>query len=94
MYAAERNRKLKSVLSSAFRNHKVSVRGHRGTAYGWVTVSVQAAPIHLQHRRRMEAKVWRIIGKHDIKIGSYGTPGDMGCDYGWGREIHINFTGE
>src|SRR5512139_3939542 len=89
MSTAERNRKLKKILSDHFGNGKVTVRGHRGTAYGWVSVNIDLVPDSIEHRRELESKVWELIEANDIKIGSYGTPGDMGCDYGWGRNIHI-----
>ena len=41
--------------------------------------------------KALDAKVMRLIAVAGIEIGTYGTPGDMGCDYGWGSKIHINF---
>lgn len=91
MEIAERNRLIKKVLSKEFGSGKVTVRGSRGTAYGWVTVKIDVRPDDSEHRDKMKARVWELFDKHEIKIGSYGTPGDMGCDYGWGREIHLDF---
>lgn len=91
MSTAERNRVLKKVIEQAFGRGKVSVRGHRGTAYGWVTVNIAYAPLTWTRTKELEAKVMQLIAAAGIKIGTYGTPGDMGCDYGWGSKIHINF---
>lgn len=91
MDIAERNREIKKLLTKTFGNGKVTVRGSRGTAYGWVTVKIAYAPRNWRERQELASLVERLLDAADIKIGSYGTPGDMGCDYGWGRKIHINF---
>ena len=88
---AERNRKIKAVLTKAFGAGKVTVRGSRGTAYGWVSVNIDVRPKDSEHRDALKASVWELFAKHNIEIGTYGTPGDMGCDYGWGSKIHLNF---
>lgn len=89
--SAERNRKLKKALSAHFGAGKVRVKGSRGTAYGWVTVTIDVVPEHLMHRRELEAEVWELINANDIKIGTYGYD-DPGSDYGYGSTIHINFA--
>lgn len=88
---AERNRALKKLLLKAFGAGKVRVRGSRGTAYGWVTCDIAYAPRDWSEAKALEAKVMRLIAVAGIKIGTYGTPGDMGADYGWGSKIHVNF---
>ena len=90
MSYAERNRKIKQLLTKEF-GCKVLVRGSRGTATGWVTVDVPKAPKTSKERDVWKAKVWELFVKNGIEIGTYGTPGDMGCDYGWGSKIHLNF---
>jgi hypothetical protein len=89
--SADRNRKLKKVLSAHFGAGKVRVRGSRGTAYGWVTVNFDIVPDNIEHRRELESKVWELIRKNDIGIGTYGYD-DPGSDYGYGSTIHINFA--
>ena len=91
MQIAERNRLIKKVLTREFGAGKVTVRGSRGTAYGWVRVKIDVRPNDHEHRETLKSRVWELFDQHNIKIGSYGTPGDMGCDYGWGREIHLDF---
>ena len=89
--SADRNRKLKKALVAHFGNGKVSVRGSRGTAYGWVTVTIDIVPDDSEHQRAMQAKVWELIRANDISIGTYGYD-DPGSDYGHGSCIHINFA--
>lgn len=90
MTVAERNRALKSIMSKAFAPHKVSVRGSRGTAYGWVRLHIAYAPLNVQERRELQAKVWEIIRENKITIDTYGYD-DPGSDYGFGSKIHIDF---
>src|SRR5690349_18912550 len=91
MQIAERNQLIKKVLSNAFGAGKVTVRGSRGTAYGWVSVNIDARPRDSEHRDQLKQSVWDLFARHKIEIGTYGTPGDMGADYGWGSKIHLNF---
>ena len=91
MSYAERNRAIKKVLEKAFGRGKITVRGSRGTAYGWVSVHIACAPKDRQHLDQLTAKVWELFGAAKIEIGTFGTPGDMGCDYGWGSKIHLDF---
>ncbi len=92
MEIAVRNRLIKKVLTAEFGPGTVTVRGSRGTAYGWVSVNVNVRPKDRDERETFKAKVWDLFAKHEIKIGSYGTPGDMGADYGWGNKIHLDFA--
>lgn len=92
MSYADRNRAIKKLLEGNFGKGNVTVRGSRGTAYGWVTVKINYAPRNSDHRREIEALIWKMFDRDGIKIGTFGTPGDMGCDYGWGHNIHINFN--
>lgn len=90
MTTAERNRLLKSLLTKAFAPHTVTVKGSRGTAYGWLTIKIAYAPRDRDERDALNAKIWEIIRAAKIEIGSYGYD-DPGSDYGHGRCIHINF---
>jgi hypothetical protein len=89
MYA-ERNRNLKKLLEAAFGRGKVTVKGSRGTASGWVTVKIAYAPRDEDERRELNAKVWQIIKAGKVEIGTYGY-NDPGSDYGHGSTIHIGF---
>jgi hypothetical protein len=90
MTVAERNRALKSAVSKAFAPHKVSVRGSRGTGYGWVRLHIAYAPLNVEEARTLRAKVWEIINANNITIDTYGYA-DPGSDYGHGSKIHIDF---
>lgn len=91
MYA-ERNRQIKKLLEAAFGKGKVRVKGHRGTASSWATVSIDYSPRTWEENQELTAKVWQIIRAGKIDVPTYGTPGDMGCDYGWGNCMHVNFN--
>ena len=92
MPIAERNRAIKRTLETAFGKGRVRVRGSRGTAYGWLTCSIDFAPRDIEQKRELDALVWELLGaaKLDSEIGSYGYA-DAGSDYGNGRTIHITF---
>lgn len=90
MDTAERNRKIKQVLTQAFGAGKVTVRGHRGTAWGWVTVNIAYAPRDIEEQRELTAKVWALFKAANITIGTYGYD-DPGSDYGFGSKMHLNF---
>lgn len=90
---ATRNRQIKKVLSQAFGQGKVTVRGSRGTGYGWVTVKIDYEPRSRDEQRELTAKVWELFAAAKIEIGTYGYD-DPGSDYGYGRTIHINFNTE
>ena len=66
--AAQRNRMLKRVLRAHFGKGKVRVRGHSGTA----TIKIDATPPSIKNRRELESKVWDLINKNNIEIGSFG----------------------
>lgn len=87
---AERNRRLKKLLEAAFGRGKVSVKGSRGTSYGWVTVNIAYAPRDRAEHDELQKKVWHIVKAGQIEIGTYGYD-DLGSDYGYGSKIHINF---
>ena len=93
MSCAARNREIKKVLTKAFEGRKVTVRGSRGTAYGWVRVDIDWTPRDPDQAREMEAEIWKLFGAAGLSksIGTYGYD-DPGSDYGHGRTIHINFN--
>lgn len=90
MNIAERNRLIKKVLKDAFKCN-VTVRGSRGTAYGWVTVNIDHTPKNVENRRELERLVFKLFDANGIKIGTYGYD-DPGSDYGYGSTIHLNFN--
>ncbi len=90
MTIAERNRLIKQILSRSFGKGKVTVRGSRGTAYGWVSVSIAYAPKNRDHRDEIIRMIWALFKAAKIEIGSYGYD-DPGSDYGFGSKIHFNF---
>jgi hypothetical protein len=90
MSCAERNRNLKKTLETAFGRGKVTVKGSKGTAYGWVTVNIAYAPKDTAERDALKSKVWELIRTAKIHIGTYGYD-DPGSDYGYGSKMHLNF---
>ena len=93
MTTAERNRAIKRVLETAFGKGRVRVRGARGTAYGWLTVSIDWTPRDADQSREMHGHVWDLLTAAGLEkhIGSYGYA-DPGSDYGCGRNIRLNFN--
>lgn len=90
MEIAERNRKIKEVLTAAFGKGKVTVRGSRGTAYGWITINIAYAPKNREELETLKSKVWDLFRVAKIEIGTYGYD-DPGSDYGFGSKMHLNF---
>lgn len=90
MTTAERNRLIKSTLTQAFAPSKVTVRGSKGTAYGWVTVNIAYAPKDRDELDTLKSKVWALFKAAKIEIGTYGY-NDPGSDYGYGNKMHLNF---
>lgn len=90
MTIAERNRAIKKLLEKSFGRGNVTVRGSRGTAYGWVSVGINYAPRSPDHRSEIVALIWKMFKRDGIEIGTYGYD-DPGSDYGYGSTIHFNF---
>lgn len=90
MNIAERNRLIKKTLKYAF-NTNVTVRGSRGTGYGWVTVNIDYSPRNAAERDKLIAHVWELFDAAGIEIGTYGYD-DPGSDYGYGSKININLS--
>lgn len=93
MTIAERNRAIKRTLESAFGKGKVSVRGSRGTAYGWVNAEIDWTPRDIDQASEMKTHVWALLtaAKLDSEIGTYGYD-DPGSDYGYGNKLSISFN--
>lgn len=90
MTTADRNRQIKQVLTQAFGAGKVTVRGSRGSAYGWVHINIAYAPKDIEERRELTSKVWDLFKAAGITIDTYGYD-DAGSDYGFGSKMHLNF---
>lgn len=90
MSCADRNRQIKKILTEAFKPHKVSVKGSRGTAYGWVNIHIAYRPKDRDEARELKSKVWQLMDAAKIQIGTYGYD-DPGSDYGFGSKCIIEF---
>jgi hypothetical protein len=101
MTTAERNRKLKSVLVAEFGQGNVTVRGDRGTAYGWVCVKIKVPPFVVpenemphwakrEHFSGLRSRVFDLMREHKITVGTYGYD-HPGSDYGYGPKITMDF---
>jgi hypothetical protein len=91
MTITERNRLIKKILSHAFGHGNVTVKGSRGTAYGWVSIRINYTPHDLERRKEVTALIWKLFEKAKIEIDTYGYD-DPGSDYGYGKKVHINFN--
>ena len=88
---AQRNRRIKKVLVEHFGRENVKVTGGRGTAYGWVHVYINLEPATGAERSALRTKTEELIAGANVSIGTYGYD-DPGSDYGFGREISIDFS--
>jgi len=89
MDIAERNRAIKRTLEAAFGRGKVRVRGSRGTAYGWVSVSIDWTPLDQDHAREMSGKCSALLHAAKINLGTAYTDDD--CRYTMDK-CHIGFN--
>jgi hypothetical protein len=87
---ANRNHAIKKILEKAFGPKKVWVRGHRGTAYGWVSVYIDVE-VSSARWPELRQKVHQLLNAAKIEIDTYGYD-DPGSDYGFGSKIHIHFN--
>ena len=76
---AARNRAIKRTLEQAFGRGKVTVRGSRGTGYGYVSVHVDWTPLDVDARREMEAQCYALLRAAKIDLGRRYT--DDTCQY-------------
>ncbi len=90
---AARNRAIKKTLELAFGRGKVSLRGSRGTAYGWVSVNIDWTPRDVEQRGEMTEQVNKLLDAAGLlkEIGTYGYD-DPGSDYGYGTRMSLNFN--
>ncbi len=86
---AERNRLIKRALARVFGRENVRVRGSRGTAYGWVKITVRRPKPHEGEcdwtcercervRRETENRVWDILSRTRLINYLYTYYTDMG----------------
>jgi hypothetical protein len=85
---SERNRQIKKALSEEFGYKNVRVRGGRGTAYGWIDITIKAPAPHEcndwhcltcnELRNKIRQRAWEILKKIGLEsiIGTYYD--DMG----------------
>lgn len=66
---AARNRAIKTTLESAFGKGKVSVRGSRGTAYGYVTAYINWTPLDCEQSNRMHGECKALLHAAKIDLG-------------------------
>ena len=78
-YFATRNKAIKTTLEAAFGRGKVSVRGSRGTAAGWVSVDIDWTPLDNDQSDRMRSEVYALMAAAKINLGSTYTDDD--CRY-------------
>jgi hypothetical protein len=62
---AQRNRRIKKILSTHFGKGKVRVRD---LGADWV-VKIDTAPTSVERRRKLESKVWELIDRSNIGLG-------------------------
>lgn len=70
---ALRNRAIKTTLESAFGRGKVTVRGSRGTAYGYVYASIDWTPLDMDQSNRMESECKALLYAAKIDLGKAYT---------------------
>jgi hypothetical protein len=76
---AIRNRQIKTTLESVFGKGKVTVRGSRGTAYGWVSIHVDWTPLDSEQESRLIGELKDLMQAAGIKLGRTYT--DDTCQY-------------
>lgn len=89
MSKAIRNRAIKSTLESAFGRGKVKVRGARGTAYGYVDVSIDWTPLDSVQSTTMLAHCKALLRAAGIDLGRAYT--DDTCEFEMDM-CHIGFN--
>lgn len=87
---ARRNKLIKKALAAEFGYKNVSVKGDRGTAYGWVDIKIKVKKTHREcdwlcplcrdERWRVRDKVWKILKETglDKELSTYYD--DMNCE--------------
>jgi len=89
MRVAERNRRIKKALSRVFGRENVRVRGDRGTAYGWVNITVIQPKPHngdcdwrceecRRKRESVKQRVWEVLRETGLINHLHTYYDDMG----------------
>jgi len=89
---ATRNRLIKKVLSSEFGRDNVSVRGSRGSAYGWVDIKIKAKKPHgwecdwrcslcREVSDKIKERAWQILKETGLDRELYTYYDDMGYEH-------------
>lgn len=91
MSYAERNRAIKKLVAQAFPGHKVRVRGHTGTARGWISINIEYAPRDWREAQELKKLVQQLVVRSGNSPGRFGYD-DPGSDYGYGLRMHVNFN--
>jgi hypothetical protein len=92
MRVVERNRAIKKALARFFGRENISVKGDRGTAYGWVNIEVRARKLHSGEcdwhcllcrdaKDKIKEKVWQILKETGLDKELYTYYDDMGCQH-------------
>ena len=84
METNERNKRIKTEISKVFGRENVSVKGDKGTAYGWVVINIKSNnPIdancddyrenRLRKSLNIENRVWEVLRKANLvkELGTY-----------------------
>jgi hypothetical protein len=66
---AARNRQIKAVLERAFGRGKVTVRGERGTAYGYVRVRIDHTPLDWDSAGRLKGQCKALLRAAGVDLG-------------------------
>jgi len=85
---AERNRAIKKALSKVFGRENVRVRGDRGTAYGWVDITITQPKNHkcdgnwrcqecIKQIEEIKRRVWDILKETGLINYLYTYYNDM-----------------
>jgi len=88
---ATRNRLIKKALAAEFGYENVSVKGDRGTAYGWVKIKIKArkphsggcewlCPLCREEMNKIVGRVWRILKESGLERELYTYYDDIGCE--------------
>lgn len=68
---AERNARIKQVLSVHFGAGKVKVTGSRGTAHGWVNVDLEISPASVEAATSLREQVLALIAEAGIELNHH-----------------------
>lgn len=79
MSMAARNRAIKKTLEVAFGRGKITVRGSRGTAYGYVDVRIDWTPLDADQASEMRAQCKALLRAARIDLGRRYT--DDTCQF-------------